>query len=132
MSNPSVLDFLTGDASLPRIEAGTPQGVTVNQWTVGYDAKGNLTAACLVTPDAGIDISLCTIVLYTKGFATVIASGSGGLNDFSQPGVSSVWGASAINGVYPQGKGTTVTSRIFGVSTYGDPGVFLFDKDFTI
>lgn len=132
MSKPNILDLISGNAPLPKLAAGSPQGVTVTKWTVGYDATGHLTAQCLVTPDSGVDISFCTIVMYTQGFGTVIAGGGGGLNDYDEPGVGSVWGADAITGVYPQGKGTTITCRIIGFSTFGDPGVFLFDQDFKI
>lgn len=129
----TVLQQLLNPQALATVTQGTPQGVTVTQWTVGYDTSGNLTASCLVTPDAGVDISFCGIAVYQQDAAmTVIAAGTGGINSEREPGVQTVWGADAITGVYQQGHGTTVSSVVLGYATFSELRLFYFQQDFQL
>lgn len=132
MARPDLLALLRNPKSLSASAATTPQVVKITEWTVAYDDQGNLTSSATVTPDSGISISGVATAIYAHDAAmTIIAAGSGTINNESDPGVEDVWGASAITGQYQQGHGTTVTAVVFGfVNT--DFGFFYFSQDFQI
>jgi hypothetical protein len=128
----AALQYLLDPANRPANANDPSQGVTVTTWTVGYDDGGHLSASCLVTPDPGVDISFCGIALYVQGTEKIIIAGQGGINDWDQPGVGTEWGANAVTQLYPQGKGTTVTSVVMGIATYSSLRLFWFQQDFQI